>query len=130
MFFFFLRILIAAFSNLFAIIAVFSMTIGNVMALRQNDIKRLLAYSTIAHAGYLLIGVASLNISGIAFFFSKIMKPYRVYFWLFATIIMFSRIYIGVHYPLDVLAGFIFGIIISKLTIIIWNQLSNEKYYI
>ena len=52
-------------SNLFAIIAVFSMTIGNVMALRQNDIKRLLAYSTIAHAGYLLIGVASLNISGI-----------------------------------------------------------------
>ena len=72
----------------------------------------------------------ALNISGIAFFFSKIMKPYRVYFWLFATIIMFSRIYIGVHYPLDVLAGFIFGIIISKLTIIIWNQLSNEKYYI
>ncbi len=51
-------------SNLFSIIAVFSMTIGNVMALRQNDIKRLLAYSTIAHAGYLLIGVASLNISG------------------------------------------------------------------
>ncbi len=52
-------------SNLISIIALFSMTIGNVMALRQNDIKRLLAYSTIAHAGYLLVGVASLNLDGI-----------------------------------------------------------------
>ena len=51
-------------SNLISIIALFSMTIGNVMALRQNDIKRLLAYSTIAHAGYLLVGVASLNLDG------------------------------------------------------------------
>jgi NADH-quinone oxidoreductase subunit N len=34
------------------------MTLGNVMALWQNNIRRLLAYSSIAHAGYLLIGVA------------------------------------------------------------------------
>ena len=33
------------------------------MALRQNDLKRLFAYSTIAHAGYILIGIASLQIN-------------------------------------------------------------------
>jgi NADH-quinone oxidoreductase subunit N len=40
-------------------IAVATMTIGNLAALRQENIKRLLAYSSIAHAGYLLIGVVA-----------------------------------------------------------------------
>jgi NADH-quinone oxidoreductase subunit N len=40
------------------VIAVLTMTIGNVCALWQKDIRRLLAYSSIAHAGYLLIGLA------------------------------------------------------------------------
>ncbi|MBX6315882.1 MAG: NADH-quinone oxidoreductase subunit N [Isosphaeraceae bacterium] len=41
------------------LIAVFSMTLGNTVALLQEDLKRLLAYSSIAHAGYLMIGVAA-----------------------------------------------------------------------
>ncbi len=40
-------------------LAVFTMTIGNVCALWQNNVRRLLAYSSIAHAGYLLIGLAA-----------------------------------------------------------------------
>ncbi len=43
-----------------SIISVISMTIGNFGALIQKDLKRLLAYSTIAHAGYMLIGVIAL----------------------------------------------------------------------
>jgi NADH-quinone oxidoreductase subunit N len=43
-----------------SIISVISMTIGNFGALIQKDLKRLLAYSTIAHAGYMLIGVVAL----------------------------------------------------------------------
>lgn len=39
------------------IVAALSMTIGNVLALRQTNIKRMLAYSGIAHAGYMLVGV-------------------------------------------------------------------------
>lgn len=39
------------------ILAVGSMTIGNLAALVQNDIKRLLAYSSVAHAGYLILGI-------------------------------------------------------------------------
>ena len=44
-----------------AIIAVLSMVIGNVLALLQDSIKRLLAYSSIAHVGYLMIALLVLN---------------------------------------------------------------------
>jgi NADH-quinone oxidoreductase subunit N len=45
--------------------AALSMTIGNIAALVQDNIKRLLAYSSIAHAGYLLVAIASLPANGI-----------------------------------------------------------------
>ncbi len=48
-------------SILFACLAAASMTIGNLVAMAQNNIKRLLAYSTIAHAGYLLVGLAAIG---------------------------------------------------------------------
>ena len=44
--------------HLAAILAAITMTVGNVMALVQTNIRRLLACSSIAHAGYLLVGVA------------------------------------------------------------------------
>jgi len=47
-------------------LSVFTMTIGNGIALAQKNIKRLLAYSSIAHAGYALIGVAALSELGIS----------------------------------------------------------------
>jgi NADH-quinone oxidoreductase subunit N len=46
--------------------ALVTMTIGNVAALRQRNAKRLLAYSAIAHAGYLLMGVAVTTSAGAA----------------------------------------------------------------
>ncbi len=46
-------------SVLIAVLATASMLIGNYLALAQRSVKRLLAYSSIAHAGYILIGVAS-----------------------------------------------------------------------
>jgi NADH-quinone oxidoreductase subunit N len=48
------------------IIAVLSMTVGNLAALRQQNVKRMLAYSSIAHAGYLLAAFAGLGLTGIA----------------------------------------------------------------
>ncbi|MCA1626712.1 MAG: NADH-quinone oxidoreductase subunit N, partial [Acidobacteria bacterium] len=42
--------------NTLALLAVLTMTIGNVVALVQNNVKRMLAYSSIAHAGYALVG--------------------------------------------------------------------------
>jgi NADH-quinone oxidoreductase subunit N len=43
---------------LFQVLAIVTMTVGNIAAVTQSNIKRMLAYSSIAHAGYLLIGVA------------------------------------------------------------------------
>jgi NADH-quinone oxidoreductase subunit N len=45
-------------STLFWILAAVTMTLGNVLALLQDNLKRLLAYSSVAHAGYMLIGLA------------------------------------------------------------------------
>src|SRR4029079_19795906 len=42
---------------MFEALAIVTMTVGNLAALTQTNIKRMLAYSSIAHAGYLLIGV-------------------------------------------------------------------------
>ena len=45
-----------------AFIAGATMMIGNVVALRQRNIKRLLAYSSIAHAGYLLVAFSAFSV--------------------------------------------------------------------
>ena len=42
--------------NALAVIAMITMTVGNVAAIMQNNVKRMLAYSSIAHAGYALVG--------------------------------------------------------------------------
>jgi NADH-quinone oxidoreductase subunit N len=49
-----------------AVLAALTMILGNVVALSQNNIKRMLAYSSIAHAGYVLMGVAARNDRGLA----------------------------------------------------------------
>ncbi|MBW7886434.1 MAG: NADH-quinone oxidoreductase subunit N [Caldilineaceae bacterium] len=48
-----------------AVLAVLTMTLGNLAALRQSSLKRLLAYSSIAHAGYILVGLATGTPAGV-----------------------------------------------------------------
>jgi NADH-quinone oxidoreductase subunit N len=52
--------------HLMVILSVFSMFFGNLAALVQRDIKRMLGYSSIAHAGYLMIGIVTLGDKGFA----------------------------------------------------------------
>ncbi len=47
-------------------LSIISMTLGNLAAIVQKDLKRLLAYSAVAHAGYVLIGILSMNSAGYA----------------------------------------------------------------
>ena len=49
-----------------AVIAAITMTVGNLLALPQTNIKRLIAFSSVAHAGYALIGVVALSQLGAA----------------------------------------------------------------
>ena len=44
-------------ANIMSLLAVITMTLGNVVAIQQNNIKRMLAYSSIAHAGYMLLAM-------------------------------------------------------------------------
>jgi len=69
----FLRVFLVAFpafqaewSSLVWILAVLTMTVGNITALYQQNIKRMLAYSSIAHAGYILVGFTAGNAVGTA----------------------------------------------------------------
>uniref|UniRef100_C6E8M2 NADH-quinone oxidoreductase subunit N n=1 Tax=Geobacter sp. (strain M21) TaxID=443144 RepID=C6E8M2_GEOSM len=69
----FLRVMIFAFpmlkaewSELLWILAVLTMTVGNIIALSQDNVKRMLAYSSIAHAGYALVGFTATNAEGAA----------------------------------------------------------------
>jgi NADH-quinone oxidoreductase subunit N len=50
---------------LLAALSLFSMVLGNLGALAQSSVKRLLAYSAVAHAGYTLVGVAADNLPGV-----------------------------------------------------------------
>jgi NADH-quinone oxidoreductase subunit N len=55
----------------FWVLAVLTMTVGNFIALSQKDVKRMLAYSSISHAGYALVGLVAWNevgITGIMFY--------------------------------------------------------------
>lgn len=53
--------MVGAWTLILAIISTASMIVGNFLALTQKNIKRLLAYSSIAQAGYILVGVASIS---------------------------------------------------------------------
>jgi NADH-quinone oxidoreductase subunit N len=59
------------FKPYFSVIAALSMLFGSIVAISQNNLKRMLAYSSISHAGYMAIGLAAANtqsISGIIFY--------------------------------------------------------------
>ncbi|WP_446222354.1 NADH-quinone oxidoreductase subunit NuoN [Nocardia sp. IBHARD005] len=49
-----------------AAVAVATMVVGAVMAITQTDVKRMLAYSSIAHAGFLLVGIVAADTAGVA----------------------------------------------------------------
>lgn len=66
------------FRTYFSIIASFSMLFGSIVAISQKNIKRMLAYSSISHAGYISIGLASGNMDSL----------YGMMFYLFAYTFM------------------------------------------
>ncbi len=70
-----------------SVMAILSMTLGNLSALGQDDIKRLLAYSSIAHAGYIMVGILALNQLGLT------ASVYYIYGYLLMNIACFYVIY-------------------------------------
>lgn len=65
---------------MFAVLSAVSMTVGNIIAIQQTNIKRMLGYSSIAQAGYIMVGLAAMGLapvsdvvarSGVIFFLSS-----------------------------------------------------------
>jgi len=72
-------------STMLATLAILTMTVGNVIAIAQNSLKRMLAYSSIAHAGYLVLGVVAGGDPGMV---SKYMGYQAILFYLAAYTFM------------------------------------------
>ena len=70
------------------------------------------------------------NMAGLAMVFSSIYHRYGKLFWTIAGIVMFSRVYIGVHYPSDVFAGCILGIFYGLLLVKGWNKYEKRRQII
>lgn len=68
-----------------------TMTLGNVLALAQQNIKRLLAYSSVAHAGYALIGLVALSQFGVASLVFYLIAYVVTNLAAFAVVILFAR---------------------------------------
>jgi NADH-quinone oxidoreductase subunit N len=69
-------------------LSILSMAVGNIVALAQTNIKRMLAYSSIAHAGYALIGIIAANTDGLASMMNYLMIYAFMNMGAFAVIIM------------------------------------------
>jgi NADH-quinone oxidoreductase subunit N len=74
-----------------AVMATATMTIGNLLALPQKNIKRLLAYSSVAHAGYAMIGLVALSTFGAASIVFYLAAYVITNLAAFAVVILFAR---------------------------------------
>lgn len=75
----------------FYLLAIVTMTVGNLAALTQTNTKRMLAYSSIAHAGYLLIGVVAGTTRGITAALLYLVVYTFMQFGAFAIVVMLRR---------------------------------------
>ncbi len=76
---------------LFYALAIATMTVGNLAALTQSNVKRILAYSSIAHAGYLLIGIVAGTTRGVTATLVYLMVYSFMQLGAFAVVVLLRR---------------------------------------
>ena len=81
----------AVFHDVFWALAVLTMVVGNVVAIVQTNIKRMLAYSSIAHAGYILVGLLAQNAYGHAGILFYILAYTFMNLGAFGVLILLAR---------------------------------------
>jgi NADH-quinone oxidoreductase subunit N len=78
--------------QLLSVIAAATMTLGNLVAIVQNNVKRLLAYSSIAHAGYTLMGAVLLTKEGVFATMFYLVVYYLMNLGAFLVVIVFQQL--------------------------------------
>jgi NADH-quinone oxidoreductase subunit N len=93
-----MRVMLAAFPGIagswtavLAAVSVATMTLGNLLAIPQKNIKRFLAYSSIAHAGYVLIGLVAMSQLGAASMVFYLLAYIVTNLLAFGVVILFAR---------------------------------------
>jgi len=81
----------ASWRPLFEVLAIVTMTVGNLAALTQTNVKRMLAYSSIAHAGYVLIGVVAGTPRGVAAMLIYLLVYSFMQLGAFAVVVLLRR---------------------------------------
>jgi NADH-quinone oxidoreductase subunit N len=76
--------------SLVVVLSIVSMTLGNVVALRQTNIKRLLAYSSIAQAGYTLMGIAALQTTDMSYAVASV--SFYMFMYIFTNLLVFGAV--------------------------------------
>ena len=79
-------------TTILAVISAITMTVGNLLTLQQTNIKRLLAYSSVAHAGYTLIGAVALSQLGAASVVFYLAAYIATNLLAFGIVMAFSRV--------------------------------------
>jgi NADH-quinone oxidoreductase subunit N len=84
--------LASSWTAVLAVLAAITMTVGNLLALPQTNIKRLIAFSSVAHAGYVLIGVIALTQLGVASVVFYLAAYILTNLLAFGIVMAFSRV--------------------------------------
>ncbi|MBM2832123.1 MAG: NADH-ubiquinone oxidoreductase chain [Dehalococcoidia bacterium] len=82
----------ASWGLLLAVLSLLTMTVGNVAAIAQTNIKRMLGYSSISHAGYLIVGVAAMGLGSAADVWSRSSVLFFLASYTFANLGAFTAI--------------------------------------
>jgi NADH-quinone oxidoreductase subunit N len=77
--------------SIFYVLSIATMTVGNIAALTQGNTKRMLAYSSVAHAGYILIGIVAGPPRGVTAALVYLMVYVFMQFGAFAVVVMLRR---------------------------------------
>jgi NADH-quinone oxidoreductase subunit N len=83
--------MVADWQGMLIILAVMSMAVGNIAAIAQTNIKRMLAYSTISHMGFLILGFISADTNGYSSALFYVIAYVLMTLGTFAIIMMLSR---------------------------------------